>query len=123
MRRFLASILNAKTLFARAMLGICLCCLAVEMVLSDPLETVASEMATPAVPTCDTEDIVLYQFKPSSVTELTCEAHPLIEAAAARAYLIETARPGYTMTRQGPELAIGRLHPASRRPITPSFEG
>jgi hypothetical protein len=30
---------------------------------------------------------------------------------ADRAYLIETATPGYTMTRQGPELAIGRLHP------------
>jgi hypothetical protein len=112
MRRFLASILNAKTLFSRAMLGIFLCCLAAEMVLSDPLETVASETATSAVRSCDAEDIVLYQFKPSSVTELTCEAHPLIEAAAARAYLIETARPGYTMTRQGPELAIGRLHPA-----------
>jgi hypothetical protein len=33
------------------------------------------------------------------------------ETARARAYLIETATPGYTMTRQGPELAIGRLHP------------
>ena len=31
--------------------------------------------------------------------------------ARARAYLIETATPGYTMTRQGPERAIGRLHP------------
>ncbi|MFL6821551.1 MAG: hypothetical protein ACJ8FA_03185, partial [Xanthobacteraceae bacterium] len=29
----------------------------------------------------------------------------------ARAYLIETASPGYTMTLQGAELAIGRLHP------------
>jgi hypothetical protein len=29
----------------------------------------------------------------------------------ARAYLVETARPGDTMMRQGPELAIGRLHP------------
>jgi hypothetical protein len=33
------------------------------------------------------------------------------ETARARAYLIETATPGYTMARQGPELAIGRLHP------------
>ena len=31
--------------------------------------------------------------------------------ARARAFLIETATPGYTMTRQGPERAIGRLHP------------
>jgi hypothetical protein len=33
------------------------------------------------------------------------------EVAQARAYLVETASPGYTMTLQGPELAIGRLHP------------
>ena len=33
------------------------------------------------------------------------------ETARARAYLIATASPGYTMTRQGPERAIGRLHP------------
>ena len=31
--------------------------------------------------------------------------------AAARAYVMETASPGYTMTLQGAELAIGRLHP------------
>jgi hypothetical protein len=29
----------------------------------------------------------------------------------ARAYLLETASPGYTMTLQGPEVAISRLHP------------
>ncbi len=34
------------------------------------------------------------------------------EVARARAYLVQTATPGYTMSRQGPELAIGRLHPA-----------
>src|SRR5262249_37651509 len=33
------------------------------------------------------------------------------EIAQARAYLVETASPGYTMTLQGPEIAIGRLHP------------
>jgi hypothetical protein len=40
--------------------------------------------------------------------EQATETH---ETARARAYLIETATPGYTMTRQGPERAIGRLHP------------
>ena len=39
----------------------------------------------------------------------SCEREdPLAEA---RAYLIRTAMPGGTMVRQGPELAIGRLHP------------
>jgi hypothetical protein len=33
------------------------------------------------------------------------------EIAQARAYLVETASPGYTMTLQDPEVAIGRLHP------------
>jgi hypothetical protein len=33
------------------------------------------------------------------------------ETARARAYLIETATPGYTMIRQGSERAIARLHP------------
>ena len=33
------------------------------------------------------------------------------ETERARAYLMATATPGYTMTRQGPERAIGRLHP------------
>jgi len=36
---------------------------------------------------------------------------PADELAKARAYLVETATPGYTMMRQGPELAIERLHP------------
>ena len=67
MRRFLAGILKADTLLARALLGIFLSCLVAERVLTDPLETVASETATPAVPTCDhAEDIVLYQSMPSS---------------------------------------------------------
>ena len=33
----------------------------------------------------------------------------LAEIAEARAYLVETASPGYTMTLQGSEVAIGRL--------------
>jgi hypothetical protein len=33
------------------------------------------------------------------------------EVAEARDYLVATAVPGYTMGRQGPELALGRLHP------------
>jgi hypothetical protein len=45
--------------------------------------------------------------------ELPCPVHRdvSVELAEARAYLVETASPGYTMTRQGPELAIERLHP------------
>jgi hypothetical protein len=49
----------------------------------------------------------LGQFSP------TCGGTPstLAEIAEARAYLLETASPGYTMMLQGPEVAISRLHP------------
>lgn len=33
------------------------------------------------------------------------------DIAKERAYLVETSRPGGTMVRQGPDVAIGRLHP------------
>jgi hypothetical protein len=39
----------------------------------------------------------------------SCDADRAIKAA--RAYLVATARPGDTMTRQGPDVAIERLHP------------
>jgi hypothetical protein len=39
----------------------------------------------------------------------SCDVDLTIEAA--RAYLVETARPGDTMMRQGPAVAIARLHP------------
>ena len=54
----------------------------------------------------------------SALVETPCTADVKVsedkiseETAEARVYLIETAKPGGTMTRQGPELAIGRLHP------------
>jgi hypothetical protein len=50
---------------------------------------------------------------PSARSEGACpeRSTEIDETGRARAYLIETATPGYTMTRQGPERAIGRLHP------------
>ena len=57
--------------------------------------------------------IIGSEHKPSAMSEGVCPEHATEpdETARARAYLIETATPGYTMTRQGPERAIGRLHP------------
>jgi hypothetical protein len=45
--------------------------------------------------------------------EVPCgsQARSSEEIELARAYVVETASPGYTMSLQGPELAIGRLHP------------
>ena len=56
-------------------------------------------------------------FAPSPthpLVEAGCEDRPCIadaELGRARAYLVETARPGGTMMRQGSDLAIERLHP------------
>src|SRR5947209_8310592 len=46
-------------------------------------------------------------------SDFRCEPSPrtMEEIAQARAYVVETAEPGYTMTLQGTDLAIGRLHP------------
>jgi hypothetical protein len=62
---------------------------------------------------CNAEDIAVYGPQLPSTSERPCPAHTreADETARARAYLIATATPGYTMTRQGPERAIERLHP------------
>ena len=55
----------------------------------------------------------MYQPDASADSKSACARPPRKsdEIAQARAYVIETANPGYTMTLQGMELAIGRLHP------------
>jgi len=84
-----------------------------QWVLADSIEpvTLETENGTPAI--CNSDDISVYVPQPSSTSESPCPAHAREtgETARARAYLIATATPGYTMTRQGPERAIGRLHP------------
>jgi hypothetical protein len=77
-------------------------------VLADSVEPVAVGSGS-GDPGCGPDDIV----NPTASSEGACPEHSteIDETARARAYLIETATPGYTMTRQGPERAIGRLHP------------
>ncbi len=48
---------------------------------------------------------------PNAETDCEARARSSEEIEQARAYVIETASPGYTMSLQGPELAVGRLHP------------
>ena len=72
-----------------------------------PVEPVQLETGDGA-PTCNPEGIVVGP-QSSAMSEGRCR-RPAIETdrtARARAYLIETATPGYTMMRQGPERAIG----------------
>jgi hypothetical protein len=72
-----------------------------------------SAPAVPPTPTCSSNELGVYHPNLSPAGEPACGASPgtAAEIAEARAYLIETASPVYTMTLQGRELAIGRLHP------------
>ncbi|MFL6823632.1 MAG: hypothetical protein ACJ8FA_13800, partial [Xanthobacteraceae bacterium] len=69
--------------------------------------------AAPPAPGCGSNELALEHSNPPSASEQACADTPRTpeEVGEARAYLIETASPGYTMTLQGAELAIGRLHP------------
>jgi hypothetical protein len=82
-------------------------------VLADPVEPVTLEQVDGRQAICNPEDIVVYGSERSLASESPCPANAreAAETARARAYLIATATPGYTMTRQGPERAIGQLHP------------
>jgi hypothetical protein len=98
-----------------------------EVAVSDPPEVAISDPPLPplsearaSVPGCD-ENIVVYQEDQSQDSQLptapACAADPnaLVQIDEDLDYLIETATPGGTMTRQGPELALGRLHPEFAR--------
>lgn len=113
MRRLLATMSNFDG-FAGTASGALAICFAAGAALSASLsEPDAFAAGTPDQSDCGSDEIVVYQSDQSSGGESPCGAHRRTprETAEARAYLVETARPGYTMTRQRPELAIERLHP------------
>src|SRR5262245_35867636 len=70
-----------------------------------------STSAPPAVelqgPVIDVQEDV--PAKADHCSGQACPAGP--DVASERAYLVKTSRPGGTMMRQGPEVAISRLHP------------
>jgi hypothetical protein len=73
----------------------------------DPGQPPAPETAAPAS-NCDPENVVVYQA--DQVPDVAC-APDTETVTKDRDYLVDTATPGSTMVRQGPALAIGRLHP------------
>ena len=109
MRRLLATMPNC----APALLALFVIPLAPDAALSDSLGSGTAAPATPAALACTSNDVVVYEPNPSPGSEPACAApaRTTAEVAEARAYVIETASPGFTMTLQGAELAIGRLHP------------
>jgi hypothetical protein len=99
------------TTLVAAALGLSGATFAWHPVLADSVEPVPLE-AGHGDPVCRS-DIIVIAPKPPAKSEGMCPEHATEpdETARARAYLIETATPGYAMTRQGPERAIGWLHP------------
>ena len=75
--------------------------------LAEPVEPVTQEAGNNLSEICYAET-----FSSSGDSSCPMRERETGETARARAYLIATSSPGYTMTRQGPERAIARLHPA-----------
>jgi chemotaxis protein histidine kinase CheA len=112
MRQFLAGTSNCASALAGTLVAASIIVSsASDVALSDASD--ASLDAAPPAPGCGSNELALEHSNPPSASEQACADTPRTpeEVAEARAYLIETASPGYTMTLQGAELALGRLHP------------
>jgi hypothetical protein len=111
MRQSLAGISNCPAALSVALLAVVMAPSSPDVALSDASGSGALTSTAPPAPACGSNELALHEPSPDS--EPGCATAPRTpeETAEARAYLIETASPGYTMTLQGAELAIGRLHP------------
>ena len=111
MRQFLAGISNCPTALSAALLAVAMAPSSPDVALSDASGSGALTSEAPPTPACGSNELELHEpLADSEPGCVTAQGTP-VEIAEARAYLIETASPGYTMTLQGAELAIGRLHP------------
>jgi hypothetical protein len=114
MRQFFAGTSNCASALAGTLVAASIIVSsAADVALSDASGSDASLDATPPAPECGSNELAAEHSNPQFGGEQTCADTPrtTVEVAEARAYLVETASPGYTMTLQGAELAIGRLHP------------
>jgi hypothetical protein len=115
MRQFLAGTSNCASALAGTLVAASIIVSsATDVALSDALGSDASLDAASPAPGCGSNEPAVEHSNPQAGSEQACADTPRTpeEVAEARAYLVETASPGYTMTLQGAELAIGRLHPA-----------
>jgi hypothetical protein len=109
MRPSLATISPRAVKLASALMALCI------VPLSSDVDASGLEPWAPAAssaPACRSSVAATHQTN-RGPDEASCQPAPRTppEIAEARAYLIDTADPGYTMSLQGAELAIGRLHP------------
>jgi hypothetical protein len=114
MRQFFAGTSNCASALAGTLVAASIIVSsASDVALSDASGSDASLDAAPQAPGCGSNELAVEHSTPQPGSEQACADTPRTpdEVAEARAYLVETASPGYTMTLQGAELAIGRLHP------------
>jgi hypothetical protein len=112
MRQSLAGISNCPVALSVALLAVVMAPSSPDVALSDASGSGALTSAAPPAPACGSNELALHEPSPDSEPGCaTAQRTPEEKIAEARAYLTETATPGYTMTLQGAELAIGRLHP------------
>jgi len=95
-----------KPLLAVALLGAVF--VTSDIASSDPLPQTNSNEAS--VSNCDPDNVVVYEAGQVPEADVACASDAQM-LTADRDYLVDTATPGSTMVRQGPEVAIGRLHP------------
>src|SRR5262249_19159976 len=101
-RQFLAGIWNCVVVLGVTLLTLIVVPSSFNVARSDQLETAAA---------CNPDGLVIYQGELPDGTAACAGSRTLEEIAQARAYLVETASSGYTMTSQGADVAIERLHP------------
>jgi hypothetical protein len=114
MRQFLAGTSNCASALAGTLVAASIIVSsASDVALSDASGSDASLDAAPPAPGCGSNELAVEHSNPQPDSDQACADTPRTpeEVAEARTYLVETASPGYTMTLQGAELAIGRLHP------------
>src|SRR5262250_3452888 len=111
MRQSLAGISNCPTALSVALLAVAMAPSSPDVAFSDASGSDALTSAAPPTPACGSNELELHEPSPDGEPGCATAQRTPAEIAEARAYLIETASPGYTMTLQGAELAIGRLHP------------
>jgi hypothetical protein len=107
MRQSLAGISNCPTALSVALLAVVMAPSSPDVALSDASGSGALSSAAPPTPACGSNELEVHEPLPDSEPGCATAQRIPAEIAEARAYLVETASPGYTMTLQGAE----RLHP------------
>jgi hypothetical protein len=109
-RQLLATVADAGVPIAGALIGtLLLNSVALDDANANAIQPSPSEAPVPA--TANADDAAVHQPEVIIDVPASVPARSAGEITQAREYLVGTASPGYTMERQGPALAIERLHP------------